>query len=47
MEREVVLFRQFLACCEFLVRVLAQFEKDYLAGVYGGIPLIEEFDIVK
>ena len=30
---------------DFKVRSDASFEKDYLAGVYGGIPLIEEFDM--
>ena len=33
------------ALAEFKVRSDASFEKDYLAGVYGGIPLIKEFDM--
>lgn len=30
---------------EFKVRTDASFEKDYLAGVYGGIPLIKDFEL--
>ena len=30
---------------DFRIRTDASFEKDYLAGVYGGIPLIEEFQL--
>ncbi len=30
---------------DFKVRSEASFEKDYLAGVYGGIPLLKEFDL--
>lgn len=33
------------ALAEFKVRSDASFEKDYLAGVYGGIPLIQEFEM--
>lgn len=33
------------ALSDFKVRSDASFEKDYLAGVYGGIPLIKEFDM--
>lgn len=31
------------ALAEYRIRSDASFEKDYLAGVYGGIPLIKEF----
>lgn len=30
---------------DFKIRSDASFEKDYLAGVYGGIPLIKEFEL--
>lgn len=30
---------------DFRIRTDASFEKDYLAGVYGGIPFIEEFQL--
>ena len=33
------------ALSDFKVRSDASFEKDYLAGVYGGIPLLEDFEI--
>lgn len=33
------------ALSDFKVRADASFEKDYLAGVYGGIPLIKEFEM--
>ena len=33
------------ALSDFKVRSDASFEKDYLAGVYGGIPLIKEFEM--
>lgn len=33
------------ALSDFKVRSDASFEKDYLAGVYGGIPLIKEFTL--
>lgn len=33
------------ALSDFKVRSDASFEKDYLAGVYGGIPLLKEFDM--
>lgn len=33
------------ALSEYKVRSDASFEKDYLAGVYGGIPLLKEFDM--
>lgn len=34
-----------LALSDFKVRSDASFEKDYLAGVYGGIPLLKEFEM--
>ncbi|MDO5387484.1 MAG: ATP-binding protein [Pseudomonadota bacterium] len=33
------------ALSDFKVRSDASFEKDYLAGVYGGIPLIKDFEM--
>ena len=33
------------ALSDFKVRSDASFEKDYLAGVYGGIPLLKEFSM--
>ncbi len=36
---------QLLALSDFKVRSDASFEKDYLAGVYGGIPLIKDFEM--
>ena len=33
------------ALSDFKVRSDASFEKDYLAGVYGGIPYLKEFSI--
>ena len=36
-------YSELTALSEFKVRSDASFEKDYLAGVYGGIPLIKEF----
>lgn len=36
---------QLTALSEFKVRSDASFEKDYLAGVYGGIPLILDFEM--
>lgn len=33
------------ALSDFKVRSDASFEKDYLAGVYGGIPLLQEFSM--
>ncbi len=33
------------ALSDFKVRSDASFEKDYLAGVYGGIPLIKDFEL--
>lgn len=36
---------ELIALSDFKVRTDASFEKDYLAGVYGGIPLLKEFSI--
>ena len=36
-------YSELMALSDFKVRSDASFEKDYLAGVYGGIPLIREF----
>ena len=38
-------YSELSALSDFKVRSDASFEKDYLAGVYGGIPLIKEFDM--
>lgn len=36
---------ELIALSDFKVRSDASFEKDYLAGVYGGIPLLKEFSL--
>lgn len=36
-------YSELVALSDFKVRSDASFEKDYLAGVYGGIPLLREF----
>jgi hypothetical protein len=33
------------ALSDFKIRSDASFEKDYLAGVYRGIPYIKDFDL--
>jgi len=38
-------YSELTALAEFKIRSDASFEKDYLAGVYGGIPLIREFSV--
>lgn len=38
-------YSELSALSDFKIRSDASFEKDYLAGVYGGIPLINEFNI--
>lgn len=38
-------YSELSALSDFKVRSDASFEKDYLAGVYGGIPLLEDFEI--
>lgn len=38
-------YSELTALSDFRVRADASFEKDYLAGVYGGIPLIKEFEM--
>lgn len=38
-------YSELVALSDFKVRSDASFEKDYLAGVYGGIPLLKGFDI--
>lgn len=38
-------YSELSALSDFKVRSDASFEKDYLAGVYGGIPLLREFDV--
>lgn len=38
-------YSELTALSDFKVRSDASFEKDYLAGVYGGIPLIGEFEM--
>lgn len=36
---------ELVALSDYKVRSDASFEKDYLAGVYGGIPFLKEFDL--
>ena len=36
-------YSELVALSDFKVRSDASFEKDYLSGVYGGIPLLREF----
>ncbi len=38
-------YSELTALSDFKVRSDASFEKDYLAGVYGGIPLLTEFKV--
>lgn len=38
-------YSELVALSDFKVRSDASFEKDYLSGVYGGIPLLQEFDM--
>ena len=38
-------YSELLALSDFKVRSDASFEKDYLAGVYGGIPFLKEFSM--
>lgn len=38
-------YSELSALSDFKVRSDASFEKDYLAGVYGGIPLLREFSV--
>lgn len=38
-------YSELSALSDFKVRSDASFEKDYLAGVYGGIPYLREFDL--
>ncbi len=42
-QKDVYGYSTLLALSDFKVRSDASFEKDYLAGVYGGIPLLKEF----
>lgn len=38
-------YSELSALSDFKIRSDASFEKDYLAGVYGGIPYIKDFDL--
>ncbi|MDO5062224.1 MAG: ATP-binding protein [Peptostreptococcaceae bacterium] len=38
-------YSELVALSDFKVRSDASFEKDYLAGVYGGIPLLKDFEM--
>lgn len=38
-------YSKLVALSDYKVRTDASFEKDYLAGVYGGIPLLKEFSL--
>ena len=44
-EKDEYGYSELLALSDFKVRSDASFEKDYLAGVYGGIPLLKEFEM--
>lgn len=45
MQKDEFGYSELTALSDFKVRSDASFEKDYLAGVYGGIPLIKEFEL--
>lgn len=38
-------YSELVALSDFKVRSDASFEKDYLAGVYGGIPFLNDFEM--
>ena len=38
-------YSELTALSDFKVRSDSSFEKDYLAGVYGGIPLLDDFEM--
>lgn len=38
-------YSELVALSDYKVRSDASFEKDYLAGVYGGIPFLKEFQM--
>ena len=40
-------YSELQALSEFKVRSDASFEKDYLAGVYGGIPFLKDFEMME
>lgn len=40
-----LVYSELVALSDFKVRSDASFEKDYLAGVYGGIPNLKEFEL--
>lgn len=40
-------YSELVALSEFKVRSDSSFEKDYLSGVYGGIPFLKDFDLGK
>ncbi len=44
-EKDEYGYSELAALSDYKVRSDASFEKDYLAGVYGGIPLLKEFDM--
>ena len=44
-QKDAVGCSELTSLAEFKVRTDASFEKDYLAGVYGGIPLIKDFEL--
>ena len=44
-QKDEYVYSQLSSLADFKVRSDASFEKDYLAGVYGGIPTFEEFDM--
>jgi len=44
-EKDEFGYSKLLSLSDFKVRSDASFEKDYLAGVYGGIPFLKDFNI--
>ncbi|WP_249029396.1 AAA family ATPase [Tannockella kyphosi] len=44
-EKDEFGYSKLIALSNFKVRNDASFEKDYLSGVYGGIPFIKDFDL--
>lgn len=46
MQKDEFGYSELMALSDLKVRSDASFEKDYLAGVYGGIPLIRDFFII-
>lgn len=43
MQKDEFGYSKLIALSDYKVRADASFEKDYLAGVYGGIPFLKDF----